>query len=368
MFSKPNQFILLHTLVASLVFLIFVFTYARPLDVVPRHIGLVAALYTGIVCLAMLMPIKHRLLSVLLYASLTSALVLIYTANFFSNYYWNDNLTLSFIWLFLNDLTVLLEDIPFGLTLVVTIFVSIFAASAWFYWRRAVPGATLKAIGQTKLAVLLSAVIVVDLAINFSPTDPGQWEGELLSNLAVKRNTLNYYTAPGAVVEFEGESALSPEVMAMPNIVLIHADALRADHLSSMGYERQTTPFLETLHARGSEQVHTGLSICSESVCGILSVLAGKFFKQVDVDTPKIHSYLKNSGYRVVFSGSGALSWEGLDQKISHDVDHFFRSEFDENFSINDDGVILDSLNRMPDYSGHPTFFFLQQLEPQKVT
>ena len=37
-----------------------------------------------------------------------------------------------------------------------------------------------------------------------------------------------------------------------PNILLISIDALRADHLSSYGYDRPTTPVLDELAARGT--------------------------------------------------------------------------------------------------------------------
>ncbi len=37
-----------------------------------------------------------------------------------------------------------------------------------------------------------------------------------------------------------------------PNVLLISLDALRADHLSSYGYERETSPFLDQLASRGT--------------------------------------------------------------------------------------------------------------------
>lgn len=41
-----------------------------------------------------------------------------------------------------------------------------------------------------------------------------------------------------------------------PNIILISLDALRADHLSSHGYHRHTTPFLDRLAAEGTRFSH----------------------------------------------------------------------------------------------------------------
>ena len=36
-----------------------------------------------------------------------------------------------------------------------------------------------------------------------------------------------------------------------PNVLLISLDTLRADHLSCYGYDRQTSPFLDELAAKG---------------------------------------------------------------------------------------------------------------------
>jgi len=47
-----------------------------------------------------------------------------------------------------------------------------------------------------------------------------------------------------------------PAPATKPNILLISLDALRADHLSSQGYHRRTTPFLDTLAAQGTRFSH----------------------------------------------------------------------------------------------------------------
>jgi arylsulfatase A-like enzyme len=44
----------------------------------------------------------------------------------------------------------------------------------------------------------------------------------------------------------------APAPATKPNILLISLDALRADHLSSHGYHRRTTPFLNKLAAQGT--------------------------------------------------------------------------------------------------------------------
>lgn len=49
-----------------------------------------------------------------------------------------------------------------------------------------------------------------------------------------------------------GCAAKAPETQRPPNLLLISIDALRADHLSSHGYHRHTTPFLDRIAAEGT--------------------------------------------------------------------------------------------------------------------
>lgn len=55
-----------------------------------------------------------------------------------------------------------------------------------------------------------------------------------------------------ALVSIAGCAVPEDEPPSQPNILLISLDALRADHLSSYGYHRHTTPFLDRLAAEGS--------------------------------------------------------------------------------------------------------------------
>ena len=43
---------------------------------------------------------------------------------------------------------------------------------------------------------------------------------------------------------------------AQPDIILVSIDTLRADHVSSYGYERKTTPFIDELASKGTRFSH----------------------------------------------------------------------------------------------------------------
>ena len=57
-----------------------------------------------------------------------------------------------------------------------------------------------------------------------------------------------------------GSGCAVVEEPAPPNVLLISLDALRADHLSSAGYHRRTTPFLDELAAGGTRFSHASVN------------------------------------------------------------------------------------------------------------
>ena len=53
-----------------------------------------------------------------------------------------------------------------------------------------------------------------------------------------------------AAVLFAG-CGLFPDRKQAPNVIVVMVDALRADHVGCYGYDRDTTPFIDTLAAGG---------------------------------------------------------------------------------------------------------------------
>lgn len=57
-----------------------------------------------------------------------------------------------------------------------------------------------------------------------------------------------------------GCAAPESQEVSPPHLLLISLDALRGDHLSSYGYDRHTTPFLDDLAARGTRFSHASVN------------------------------------------------------------------------------------------------------------
>jgi len=367
--NRLNKLILSHISVSLLYIVSFVLLYSRPVSLIPLHIATICALYFTAFYFSRIFKSQFKIISTGLFTILSGTIILVYIADSLSNSLWNDNISVQFVLAFLSDLDILLEDIPLALPVLIILIVSIYLAVFWLYNRFAIYLHEYDhELNHAELRpyILISLILPVMFYLSFKPTAPGIWDGEPISNLAVKTNTLSHLHSSGDTLDFNSSKSQSIN-HKLQNIILVHADSLRADHMSSYGYHRKTSPFMDSLIEKGAVKIDTGLSICSESICGILSALGSREMKDIDPDTPLLQTYLKSSGYRVLFSGSGKLSWENLDSIIWHDIDYFERADLDENYSINDDTKILSTLSKVSDYSGVPTFFFLHYMSSHQT-
>jgi len=144
------------------------------------------------------------------------------------------------------------------------------------------------------------------------------------------------------------------------NIVLVIVDCLRADHLHSYGYQRNTTPFLNQLiEDNSSQQVEYAFSMCDESKCGIRSILTSrsmKFQNSQQANDYSLHKKLSNNGYQINFLLSSDHSFGGL--KRSYSPNDFYIDGIGFNkYPLNDDRGLVSSLEQWPDYNGSPNYF-----------
>ncbi len=118
-----------------------------------------------------------------------------------------------------------------------------------------------------------------------------------------------------------------------PNVIVIVVDTLRADHLSSYGYERETSPFIDGLAAEGV-RFENAISPSSWTQPSHASMLTGRYTYEHQAETqplddtyPTIGEVLQAQGYRTgAFSantlfftrrqgfGRGFLHFEDNDQ------------------------------------------------------
>jgi glucan phosphoethanolaminetransferase (alkaline phosphatase superfamily) len=147
---------------------------------------------------------------------------------------------------------------------------------------------------------------------------------------------------------------------ARRNVIIIIVDALRADHTQVYGYDRPTTPFLESLLEAGKlKKVEFATSTCAESNCGILSTLASKTLRDLVPQNFKLHDLLHDQGYKTYFVLSGVHDWYGLKQAYGDDLTYYFDGPNSTRYSWYDDRLISEGLEKVPDYNGTPAFFYI---------
>jgi len=364
-----DKLLLSHITLALIIVTLFVVTQNKSADIIPLHLIIIASMYYLAFIISRLSIPYFKTLSILLFTALSSSLVFIYLINFLSNFFFNNNVSLSFIATYIFDLDTLLADVPLATE-------SIFLASAiiisliYLLYRNSISYLSHydKELdsGTTRKYTLITLITIAYTYTTFSEQDPGIWDGEPLTSLFLSTNIISYMQDTSETITFNSKASnkLNHD---LKNIVLIHADALRATHMSNYGYNRDTTPFINELVNNGATQIDLGLSTCSESMCGMLAVLGSRQFDTIEKDTPLLHTHLKNAGYRTIFTGSGNFSWGNLDEILSHDIDYFSRADLNKDFSIHDDSIILETLSKMPEYSGVPTFLFLRFLSAHQL-
>jgi membrane-anchored protein YejM (alkaline phosphatase superfamily) len=146
------------------------------------------------------------------------------------------------------------------------------------------------------------------------------------------------------------------------HVVLIIVDSLRADRMQVYGYPRPTTPFLAELVQTGRmKKVEAAFSTCSESFCGITSTLAAREFRDISARTYQLQDVLRDEGYQTWFLLSGNHSaWNGLPH-FYHAADAtFFDGAQTERYTMDDDRLVLEGLERVPAASPErPAFFYV---------
>ncbi len=151
------------------------------------------------------------------------------------------------------------------------------------------------------------------------------------------------------------------------HVVLIIVDSLRADHMQVYGYQRPTTPFLSSLVQSGRmKRVGAAFSTCSESLCGITSTLSGREFRDISARDFQIQDVLRDQGYQTWFLLSGNhRAWNGLPQFYHADDGTFFDGSQTERYTMDDDRLVLEGLERVPPASpDRPSFFYLHLMSP----
>ena len=103
------------------------------------------------------------------------------------------------------------------------------------------------------------------------------------------------------------------------------------------------------------------LSSCSESFCGIASTLASPPYHEISKYNFKLYSLLRDLGYRISFFLSGDhRGWNHLTEFYGiTDVDAQYDHRTLTMKDINDDGPVIDALEKIEPATEQPNFFYI---------
>lgn len=166
-----------------------------------------------------------------------------------------------------------------------------------------------------------------------------------------------------------GQSYQAPEKFRRRNVLVIAIDCLRADHLSFRGYERDTTPFLTSLHRSGKlAMVDQAVSNGNDSAQGIRTLLCSRIPHRHNIHNFRLHDLLKRAGYRTYVFGTGDHTTLGNMRKYyGPNVDVFQDGLSSADHSVNDDRGVLEAVGRLGPASAQPAFFYIHLMSAHEL-
>ena len=379
-----------HLALSALIASAFVWRFGSAPHPIAGHLFLLAewdlalalVAITVIACAPRFPRLAGRMFGVALAATITLQLYL-YTLDLVSNMAWGRNMNGHLVVAFAPTIWSAREPFPVGRLGIVTITLGLLLTAAFIVWlstrriheslaawwqsshdRRA--GWRLR-VGLMAAAAAIVGGTSVTLVQAVEHRDDLLWKDELISSFfrpvgfafepterreaAAERDTVLRASYPRHVPGARRR-----------HVILIIVDSLRADRMQVYGYGRPTTPFLTGLVKNGRmRKVESAFSTCSESLCGITSTLASREFPYLSARTYNLHDVLRDQGYATWFLLSGNHSaWNGLAQFYRADAGRLFDGEQTQRYTMDDDRLVLEGLERVPPASAdQPAFFYV---------
>ena len=140
------------------------------------------------------------------------------------------------------------------------------------------------------------------------------------------------------------------------NVILIVADALRADHMQAYGYARPTTPFFhQSIRRNQMEKIDNVHSPCSESNCAMASLLSAREPNRYPSVAFTLSQVLQLHGYSTQMILGGDQTNYYNKRAIYGKVDNYFDGSMAVGYYANDDTFVLDKTKQLPIWRGQPT-------------
>ena len=375
---NTKKLISLHVFVFLGILITFSIMFNYPLPISVLSMMIIASFYLGLNLVIGVVGVLTQnksmpvhLIASSLYTITTCFILLIFALNFIGNSNWGTNVTFAFMLKYAQQLSSLESSLPIPLSVIYLILLTIATFIFVFYYKVIHHFSTpltqlFKDITSSKGTVKQGIYLIVSIFFipillffhqNFQhPTTDDIWDGEPFTDLFLPYTTITHNT------NFIDEDnyqypVTNSDITDKPNIIIIIADALRADHVGVYGYDRITTPFIDNLvNTKKAIKIDNAFSTCSESGCGILSTLGSRPYDEISRKNIKINNVLKAHDYDINFILSADHSWGGLDEHYPP-YDLFYDGNSTKKHAPTDDQLVLEKLTQISSYK-KPTFFY----------
>jgi glucan phosphoethanolaminetransferase (alkaline phosphatase superfamily) len=140
------------------------------------------------------------------------------------------------------------------------------------------------------------------------------------------------------------------------NVILIVADALRADHMQPYRYSRPTTPYLQQQVNSGQLEVFNNVhSTCSESICSMAGLLASRYVEHLPANPLTMLEVLRMHGYSSVMILGGDQTNYYNKRSLFGKIDQYYDGSMAKGYYMNDDSFVSARTAELPNWNGKPT-------------
>ena len=385
-----------HVLLSGAVAGAFAVAFGRSWHPVAGHVVLVAGWDLVLLGLlgssVVLMPGRGRrwtrLACAVLPALTMATQIYLYTLNLVSNLSWGRNISGHLVASFTPTVWSGREPFPVGRVGITACVLGTLVAMLWAsrWWagpldaalRRTLRSEVGARLVRVRAAVGVAAALVIAVATfgagvaRAVASDELPWKTEFVASflrpdaLAFEPTTRRQAVADEDAVLRASYPAAVPGARRK-HVILVIVDSLRADRMQVYGYGRPTTPFLSRLVESGRmHKVAQAFATCPESFCGITSTLSSRTFRDLTPSMFQVQDVLRAQGYTTWFLLSGNHeAWNGLPRFYHAEPGTFFDGSMTERYSMDDDRLVLEGLERVPAAApGQPAFFYVHLMSP----
>lgn len=152
------------------------------------------------------------------------------------------------------------------------------------------------------------------------------------------------------------------------NLIVIMVDGLRPDHTSAYGYFRDTTPHLKQIITSHPSHKFTQVrSVCAETTCAHAGFMGSRFVQYLPDNLFTLQEVLKLNGYHTNFIISGDHIKFNNIREIYGDVDEYYDGSMAKGYYFNDDAIVVNKTETLPDWNGVPTMIHYHLLSAHLV-